>query len=50
MRFRTARAKALGEHQGTRRLQNRVVGDRVRPVVVIRQVALSGGEIARCDL
>ena len=36
MRFRTPGAKARREHKGSRRLQDRVIGDSVRPVVVIR--------------
>jgi len=47
MRLGATRAKALGEHQGARGLQDRIVRNRVRPVVIIRQVTLGGGEIAR---
>jgi len=40
----------MRQYQRACGLQDRVVGNRVRPIVVVRQITFGGGEVASSDL
>lgn len=50
MLLTASRTVSLGEHECPRGLQDRVVCDSVGPIMVLREVTLSGGEVAFGDL